>query len=125
MKPISYMLDSASGRPDESTAGREPAPFRRIAPFRRTGPAEPEKVTVQVQLPAIGLDVDACAAFDRRPPLEAMTRLWLRRSNVVTVYDCGHDTRATGSVYDAVFRLQSYVWIRSPAPVLKDDLLDF
>jgi hypothetical protein len=71
--------------------------------------------------PPITPDQDACNAFDRRPPLEAMASLWLTRSSVVTVYDCGHSTVGSTSVYDAVFRLQSYVWIRSPAPVLKDE----
>ena len=79
--------------------------------------------TIQIALPALSPDEDACSAFDRRPPLEAMASLWLSRSNVVTVYDCGSQTGANGSVYDAVFRLHSYVWIRSPAPVLKDDSL--
>jgi hypothetical protein len=74
-------------------------------------------------MPAVTLDTDACAAFDRRPPLEAMASLWLNRSGVVTVYDCGHDSAKAGEVYDAVFRLQDYVWIRSPGPVIRDGML--
>jgi hypothetical protein len=79
-------------------------------------------ITIREKLPAVALDRDACHAFDRRPPLEQMANLWLTRSSVVTMYDCGHDTDAAGSVYDAVFRLQGYVWIRSPAPLLKGEL---
>ena len=53
-----------------------------------------------------------------------MATLWLLRSNVVTVYDCGQGTAEGEQVYDAVFRLKDYVWIRSPGPVLRDELLD-
>lgn len=66
-------------------------------------------------------DEEAQSAFDRRPPLEAMSLLWLKRSGVVTVYDLGHDATACGSVYEAVFRINEYVIIRSPAPVLRGE----
>lgn len=120
MKLISYMLDSVS---DVSSHPDQPVPQRRPPSGRRTprsldgGPVG----TILVALPAVTPDEEACSAFDRRPPLEAMASQWLTRSNVVTVYDCGSQTDANGSVYDAVFRLNSYVWIRSPAPVLRDD----
>lgn len=124
MKAISYLLDPASGasaRPDENaTEAEEITSIRRI-------PRLPERilaVTKNGQPPRVALDEDACNAFDRRPPLESMGALWLTRSGVVTVYDCGHDGDHEHAVYDAVFRLHDYVWIRSPGPVLRDNDLD-
>jgi len=123
MKPISYMLDPATGpssNPDEPTPERRPpAPVRQAPRQHETGTT----LTLDIILPSMPLDEDACSAFDRRPPLEAMASLWLNRASVVTVYDCGHDERANGAVYDAVFRLQNYVWIRSPSPLLIDDYI--
>lgn len=136
MSQIRFMLDPVSRvaqHPHQRTMVRWREAARHLLRPRDAG----STATIEVALPAVGgalpavkgalpaviTDVDACNAFDRRPPLEAMSALWLDRESVVTVYDCGHSTDASGSVYDAVFRLQQYVWIRSPAPVLKDDLL--
>lgn len=124
MKAISYMLDpvpALSSRPGGSSNDNH----QEITTVRRRRPTERlSTVTIEGEIPAVTPDLEACNAFDRRPPLEAMGMLWLNRSGVVTVYDCGHDGDAEHAVYDAVFRSDNYVWIRSPAPLLRDIDLD-
>lgn len=123
MKAISYMLDPALA-PSSHPGGSSNDNHEEITRVRRRRTPALSTVTIDEVIPPVALDEDACNAFDRRPPLEAMGLLWLGRSSVVTVYDCGHEGDADHAVYDAVFRTSEYVWIRSPAPVLRDTDLD-
>lgn len=124
MRAISYLLDPVSGEP--ANEGDDGAENQEITTIRRRPrlAERPTTVTVGGGPPAVAVDEDACSAFDRRPPLELMGTLWLPRASVVTVYDLGREGDDDHAVYDAVFRLQGYVWIRSPGPVLRDDDLD-
>lgn len=125
MKAISYMLDP---EPDTSpnVAENTNDQNEEITTIRRRPQLADRLSTMGADgsLAPVALDEDACNAFDRRPPLEAMATLWLTRSSVVTVYDLGHDGDEQHGVYDAVFRLHGYVWIRSRGPVLRDDGFD-